>query len=213
MRYLESTPDRYDVGMRWLTLGRVDRLQASVAAAATESRGARVLEIGCGTGSVTAMLVARGGRVTAVDQNPEMLDRARDRLADAPEGAVTWLERTASEIDQLPEESFDAVVASLCLSEMSARERSYVLRQVAHLLRPGGVFAVADEVSPRRILHRTLHALLRVPQAALAWLVAGSTSRPIADLAAEIRAGGFCVVREERWLLGSLAAVIAEQPS
>ncbi len=98
MRYLESTPDRYDVGMRWLTLGRVDRLQASVAAAATESRGARVLEIGCGTGSVTAMLVARGGRVTAVDQNPEMLDRARDRLPAAAARGVAPRRRAGAAV-------------------------------------------------------------------------------------------------------------------
>jgi demethylmenaquinone methyltransferase/2-methoxy-6-polyprenyl-1,4-benzoquinol methylase len=75
MRWLESAPERYDAGMRLLTLGRVGRIHALVAGAV--SRGDSVLEIGCGTGAVTERLVARGARVTALDQSPEMLERAR----------------------------------------------------------------------------------------------------------------------------------------
>ncbi len=211
MRWLESAPHRYDAGMRWLTLGRVSRLHAAVAAAATAKPDSRVLEIGCGTGAITARLVERGARVTALDQNPEMLEQARARLAAAPPGRVTWLERTASEVDGLPEADFDAVVAGLCLSEMSASERAFVLRALARCLRPGGVLAVADEVQPRRTGQRVLHALLRGPQAALAWLVTGSTSRPVRDLAAEVAAAGLEVRSEQRWLLGRLAVVVAER--
>jgi demethylmenaquinone methyltransferase/2-methoxy-6-polyprenyl-1,4-benzoquinol methylase len=204
MRWLESSPGRYDAGMRWLTLGRVARLHDALADAV--GPGARVLEIGCGTGAVTEKLVARGAEVTALDQDPEMLDRARRRLAGRP--GVTWLERSAAEIDGLPEAGFDAVVASLCLSEMSPGERGFVLRQVARRLRRGGLLAVADEVRPRG-WRRAAFALARAPQAALAWLLAGSTSRPIADLAGEIAAAGLAVRRERRWLAGSLAAILA----
>jgi demethylmenaquinone methyltransferase/2-methoxy-6-polyprenyl-1,4-benzoquinol methylase len=212
MRWLESAPRRYDAGMRWLTLGCVGQIHAAVAEAATARPGARVIEIGCGTGSVTAQLVARGAEVTALDQNPEMLEQARLRLSGAPAGAVTWLERTAAEVDQLAEAAFDAAVASLCLSEMSAGERAFVLRAAARRLRPGGILAVADEVRPRGAGQRLAYTLLRLPQAALAWLLAGSTSRPVRELADEIRAAGFSVQREQRWLLGSLAVVVAEWP-
>ena len=68
MRWLESAPARYDAGMRWLTLGRVGRLHAALAEAAAATPGARVLEIGCGTGAVTARLVERGAQVTALDE-------------------------------------------------------------------------------------------------------------------------------------------------
>jgi demethylmenaquinone methyltransferase/2-methoxy-6-polyprenyl-1,4-benzoquinol methylase len=149
--------------------------------------------------------------VTALDQNPEMLERARARLLAAPSGAVRWLERTASEIDALPEASFDATVASLCLSEMSRGERAFVLREAVRRLRPGGVLAVADEVKPRHAWQRVLHALLRGPQAALAWLIAGSTSHPIPDLEAELRDAGFELRGERRWLLGSLGVLRAER--
>jgi demethylmenaquinone methyltransferase/2-methoxy-6-polyprenyl-1,4-benzoquinol methylase len=206
MRWLESAPSRYDAGMRWLTLGRVGRVHDAVAASAAP--GDRVLEIGCGTGAVTERLVAAGAVVTALDQNPEMLDRARQRLAAAPGASVTWLERSAAEIDGLPEEAFDDVVASLCLSEMSLGERRFVLAQAARRLRPGGVLAVADEVRPRG-WRRALFALARAPQAAFAWLVTGSTSRPVPDLAGEIAATGLTLCEERRWLGGSLAVIRA----
>jgi ubiquinone/menaquinone biosynthesis C-methylase UbiE len=208
MRFLESTPERYDAGMRALTLGRVTLLHEAVAAAATPAPGRDVLEIGCGTGAVTARLVARGARVTAVEPNAEMLERARLRLAGAPRGAVTWLERTAAEIDALPAESFDAVVASLCLSEMSASERAFVLGAARRPLRAGGLLVVADEVRAERLWQRALQILVRAPQAALAWLIAGSVSRPIVALAGEIRAAGFSLREERRWLAGSLAMVV-----
>ena len=209
MRWLEAAPERYDAGMRVITLGRVLALHQAVAEAAAPKPGARVLEIGCGTGAVTARLVERGAEVTALDQNPEMMDRARERLERA-QGSVTWLESTASEIDSLATGAFDAVVISLALSEMSAGERRYVLSQAARRLARGGVLTVADEVRPARSWQRVLFALLRGPQALLGWLLAGSVSRPVPDLAGEVCAAGFDVRAERRWLLGSLALVAAE---
>ena len=208
MRWLEATPERYDAGMRLVTLGRVDRLHEALVAAVPE--GSRVLEVGCGTGAVTRRMVDRGAQVTALDQSPEMLEQARQRFAEAPGASPTWLEQTAAEIDNLPEAAFDRVVMSLCLSEMSRDERSYVLRVARDRLRPGGRILVADEVKARPLAQRMLHGLLRGPQWLLAWLVAGSVSRPIPDLAEEIAAAGYAVLDETRWLGGSLALVQAE---
>lgn len=208
MRWLEGAPERYDAGMRVLTLGRGERVHEALAEALPQA--ARVLEIGCGTGALTARLLERGAHVTALDQSPAMLDQARARLAGVPGERIAWNECTAAEIDALPEAAFDAVVAAFALSEMSAGERSYVLREARRRLRPGGVLAVGDEVVPRSPAARLLHALLRVPQAAAGWLLAGSVSRPLPDLAGEIRAAGFRISSEQHWLLGSLSAFVAE---
>ncbi len=47
--------------------------------------GARVLEIGCGTGQLTRSLLARGLRVVAVEPGEELVARARDQVAGAGE--------------------------------------------------------------------------------------------------------------------------------
>ena len=211
MRWLESAPERYDAGMRLLTLGRVTPLRAALAHRAAATPGGRVLEIGCGTGALTALLVERGARVTALDHDPGMLDLARRRLAAAASGRAEFVERTASEIDALPEQHFDAVVASFSLSEMSRGERSFVLRQARLRLRPGGLLVAGDEVIARRPAQRVLHTLLRAPQALLAWLLVGSLSHPIPNLAGELREAGLPVADEERWLLGSLTVVTARR--
>lgn len=205
MRWLEATPERYDAGMRVVTLGRVTALHEAVASAAAPAPGAEVLEIGCGTGAVTARLLQRGARVTALDQSPEMLEQARSRLRVSAADDMTWLERTASEIDALPAAAYDAVVLSLCLSEMSGDERRYVLTRARERLRPGGRLVAADEVRSHGAARRAAQTLARAPQWLAGWLLAGSVSRPLADLRAELEAAGLVVQREQRWLLGTLA--------
>ena len=70
MRWLEETPERYDLGMRIVTFGRVTPLHDAIAREVPA--GADVLEIGCGTGSVTLRLLETGSRVTALDQSPDI---------------------------------------------------------------------------------------------------------------------------------------------
>lgn len=210
MRWLEGSPERYDAGMRMLTLGRVSALHTAVAVAAARKPGDRVLEIGCGTGTVTALLQARGARVTAIDQSPEMLEQARARLAGDAAPPVEWREQTASEIDAMPRAGYDAVVLCLCLSDMSTSERAFVLRESGLRLAPGGVLVAADEVRAPKGWRRLVQLLWRGPQAALGWLLVGALSRPIPDLGAELRAAGLRPAREQAWLLGSLGLVEAE---
>lgn len=210
MRWLEGAPERYDVGMRLITFGSVTRLHQSVAAVAVVKPGARVLEIGCGTGSVTALLLARGAVVTALDQSPSMVEQARRRIGSDADVRISWLEQTASEIDGLPEASYDAIVLSLCLSDMSSQERAYVLRECARLLAVGGRLVVADEVHAPTGWRRSAQRLWRFPQAIFAWLLVGTLSRPIANLAGEIDAAGFELQGEQSWLMGSLKRIIAE---
>jgi demethylmenaquinone methyltransferase/2-methoxy-6-polyprenyl-1,4-benzoquinol methylase len=210
MRWLEGSPERYDGGMRALTFGRVGQLHDAVAEAAVPAPGKRVLEIGCGTGAVSERMARRGAAITAIDQSPEMLEQAAARLSARGLAGVEWLEQTASEIDRMPEHSFDAVVICLCLSDMSRDERVFVLRESARLLAPGGRLVAADEVVAPAGWRRALQVLWRIPQAMLAWLLVGSTSRPLAELVPEIERGGLRVRSQASWLGGTLALVVAE---
>ena len=213
MKILEGAPARYDAGMRVLTLGAAGRIQQRAACLAVPVAETRVLEIGCGTGALTQALLERGAVVEALDQDPQMLDEAHRRFGPEVAERLHLHECTAAEIDRFDDNSFDSVAASLSLSEMSPIEREFVLSQAFRALRNGGRLCIADEVRPRPWWGRLFYTILRVPLAAAAWCVAGSTTAAIPDLAAEVTGAGFYLVSEERFALGMLAVVVAEKPT
>jgi len=208
MRFLESVPSRYDWGMKIITFGGVDRVHGTISKLAVKKPGDRVLEIGCGTGAVTERLIRSGARVLALDQNPEMLDIAKLRIQDIEPKPIEWQESTAAEIDRLPEETFDAVVISLCLSDMDPHERKFVLRQSLARLKDSGKIVIGDEVVPRHLICRLIGILLRLPQIPLAWLLTGFLSKPIKNLTEELIQAGFEIEFEKRWRFESLAVVV-----
>lgn len=212
MRILESAPRRYDLGIRLLSLGGVNRLYNAVAAAAVGgTRAPRVLEIGCGTGSLTQVLVGHGAVVTAIDWNPEMLAIAKDKLAIAKD-RVEFKEMAAVEIaDRFPADGFDAIASTLVLSEMSPDEQRYVLEAAHKVLRPGGRLVMGDEVKPRGFARRCLHACLRWPLAVVTYVLTQTTTAAVDDLAGLIAGAGFRVLSETRGTQGSLAVVVAQK--
>jgi ubiquinone/menaquinone biosynthesis C-methylase UbiE len=188
MKLLETQASRYDLGMRMLSTGRIQRLYAEIAAHVPE-RG-DILDVGCGTGGVTAALLTEGEgrregrRVTGVDRSPQMLAVAETKLADPLAAgrlrlrrvAITGLER------EFPAESFDAVVCCLVLSELSATEEAYALDVFCRLLRPGGTLVLADEVTPDSPVRRWLYRAGRWPMAALTYLVTQTSTHATREL-------------------------------
>jgi ubiquinone/menaquinone biosynthesis C-methylase UbiE len=71
--------------------------------------GARVLEIGCGTGQLTGSLLARGFRVTAVEPGEQLIARARDQLGGA--GEVQFVNARLEEAS-LPRAHYRAVFSA-----------------------------------------------------------------------------------------------------
>jgi|GEM_PF-2752873 len=122
MKWLETTPQDYDRGIRLLTLGRIQRIHERIAADYVDE-GMRVLEIGCGTGTLALMMAKRGATVTAIDTAPTMLAKAEEKIvAEGLTDRVTLqcLDATLIE-DRFPPASFDLIVASLLLSELSTQ--------------------------------------------------------------------------------------------
>ncbi len=205
MRILESAPRRYDAGMELLTFGVAARSRRDAAGRAALVPGARILEIGCGTGALTSLLLRDGASVLAIDEAPEMLDIAAQRLgAPKDQPRLVLQEKAAAEIDGLEPASFDVVTAAFALSEMSASERAYVLGQAARLLVDGGRLVLVDETLPRTGLARFLFGLLRLPLSVLAWVLAGRTSSPLPRPEAELAAAGLSAVHERSYLFGTI---------
>jgi ubiquinone/menaquinone biosynthesis C-methylase UbiE len=214
MRILESAPRRYDWGLRILSLGGITSVYDQVAAAVVHGNTTpHVLEIGCGTGNLTQALLARGATVTAIDQNPDMLALAAEKLGSG-DGRLDIQEMAAVEIaNRFAAGSFDAVASSLVLSEMSEDEQQYVLEAALRVLRPGGRLVVADEVRADGILARIVHACVRWPLAALTYLLTQTTTSAVRNLGARVRAAGFLVVEERRLRRGGVGIVIGEKPA
>lgn len=98
--------------------------------------GARVAEIGPGTGQASVPLAERGLAVTGVEIDGSLAEVARRRLADFPGCSVV----TSSFEDwEPPEAGFDAVVAISCLHWVDPEVR---YAKPARLLRPGGAMVV-----------------------------------------------------------------------
>jgi ubiquinone/menaquinone biosynthesis C-methylase UbiE len=155
MKVLESTPHRYDLGMRLLSCGRIAGLYEALAARVA-APGRRILDLGCGTGGVALACAARGAEVIGIDGNAGMLEVARAKCAAAGlQARVRWLQLDAAELEDCVEPaSLDALTACLLLGELTPAEQAYVLAAARTRLRPGGVLLLADEVAPAGRLRR-----------------------------------------------------------
>jgi SAM-dependent methyltransferase len=106
-----------------------------LAALAGLGPGARVLELGAGTGKATVPLAGRGYAVVAVELGPHLAAVARRNLAGFPAARVVV---AAFEDWPLPAEPFDAVVAATAFAWIDPAVR---VTRAAAALRPGGALA------------------------------------------------------------------------
>ncbi|EWM63712.1 MULTISPECIES: class I SAM-dependent methyltransferase [Micromonospora] len=115
--YAEHRPDYARAALRW---------------ALEPAPGARVLDLGAGTGKLTATLAEVGDDVTAVEPDPAMLAELRRTLP-----GVRALSGSAEAIP-LPDASVDAVVAG---NAMHWFDMAVAGPEIARVLSPGGVLA------------------------------------------------------------------------
>ena len=118
-----------------------DRVLARVAELADLAPGMAVLELGPGTGNLTARLAERGAAVWALDFSAEMLARARARVPAAYFAQAHLLGDYPPDFHR----PFDAVVSTYTFHEFPLPDKLALLRRLfTDHLRPGGAVVIGD---------------------------------------------------------------------
>lgn len=101
---------------------------------------AKVLDLGCGNGSLSRQLARRGAQVTGVDASAAIIHRARERESRAPLG-IAYHVADAARLSMLPDASFDVVVS--CMALMDIADAHGALQEAGRVLRPRGRFVAS----------------------------------------------------------------------
>ena len=114
----------------------------------------RILDLGCGTGTLTEQLAASGAIAVGIDSAPEMIEQARETYAEPT--FVATDARTMSF-----DTPFDAIFSNAALHWIPAEEQDDTLRAVHDALRPGGRFVaeLGGTGNVERIVDATLAEL------------------------------------------------------
>lgn len=212
MRILESAPRRYELGIRLLTLGRLEKAYDRLANHI--KRGQQILDIGCGTGALTLRAAQRRAKVKGIDINAQMLEIAGQRVHEAGlTEAVDLVEMGVAELDGEEAQRYDVVMSGLCFSELSEDEVTYTLKEVVRILRPGGLLLIADEIKPQCFVKRLIHSLIRVPLAALTYVITQQMTHPISNLSERLTDAGLLIVSTHLSPLGSFGEFVARKPA
>lgn len=102
---------------------------ASLVGTSSGDRASRILDLGAGTGKLTASLIGRADEIVAVEPDAEMLAELRHLVPQA-----TALEGSAERIP-LPDQSVDAILVGQAFHWFG---RPQADREFARVLRPGG---------------------------------------------------------------------------
>jgi tRNA (cmo5U34)-methyltransferase len=135
----------YDAQRRWIIPDFDGFYTAAVTAAGGQGERPAILDIGAGTGLLSAMLAGAypGAVLTLMDVSEKMLDMARRRFA-GREGtrfiAADYRDRDLGG-------PFDIVCSALSIHHLGSREKQDLYRRIHAALGDGGVFVNADEVA------------------------------------------------------------------
>lgn len=106
--------------------------------------GYRVLDVGCGTGTLAILLKRRHpeAEIVGIDADPKVLAIAEEKIRNA--GLDIQLHEGLASEAPFEARSFDRVVSSLVFHHLAKAEKLRTLQRVRELLRPGGMLHVAD---------------------------------------------------------------------
>jgi ubiquinone/menaquinone biosynthesis C-methylase UbiE len=158
LRFRVFTPF-YDTIQRWVV--RDAHFKRQLIEQAAILPGQKVLDIGCGTGTLVLMVKRANPDVDAVgiDADPEMLKNARAKSA--RDGLAAQFDQGMASELPYPDASFDRVLSSLMIHHLKTPDKEKMAREVHRVLKPGGEMHVLDFGKPRTLYGKLIGRVLR----------------------------------------------------
>lgn len=129
-------------GLASLAVGGESRFRRLPLQGLNLPRESKVLDLCCGSGQATGVLVENFTDVTGLDASPLSIKRAQKNVPQA-----SYIEAFA-EAMPIGDRLFDLVHTSAALHEMQPQQLRQILKEVYRVLKPGGVFTLVDFHSP-----------------------------------------------------------------
>lgn len=106
--------------------------------------GSRVLDVGCGTGTLAILIKKRNPAITVVALDPDGRALAKGERKARRAGTTIDFNRGFAGALPFPDRSFDRVFSSLMLHHLDPDAKAQALREIRRVLRPNGRFHLAD---------------------------------------------------------------------
>ena len=135
----------YDVLVTALTFGRERAFREAIVDLAAVSPGERVLDVGCGTGTLAlaaARRVGANGTVHGVDAAAEMVARAKQKASRG--GLPAAFDVAPAQALPFPDGAFDVVLCTLVVHHLPDGARQQAVAEMRRVLRPGGRLLIVD---------------------------------------------------------------------
>jgi ubiquinone/menaquinone biosynthesis C-methylase UbiE len=149
----------YDLFGTIISFGRDKAIRAKLIELAEPAPGEKVLDVGCGTGTL-AIVIKRQlgtGEVHGIDASPEMVRFAKEKSA--KDGSDIDFRVALIEAIPFPDASFDLVTSSLMLHHLPDDVKAKGFLEIQRVLKPGGRFMAMDFAAPS---HSPLGHLLSI---------------------------------------------------
>lgn len=160
----------------------------------------KVLDLCCGSGQATRILVEQFSDVTGLDASPLSINRAKQNVPQA-----SYVEAFAESMP-FADHLFDLVHTSSALHEMQPEQLEQILKEVYRVLKPGGIFTLAD-------FHPPTNPVFWPGLAMFFWLFETDTAWQLlkTDLPDLLKETGFQINQPTLYAGGSLQVIQAQK--
>jgi demethylmenaquinone methyltransferase/2-methoxy-6-polyprenyl-1,4-benzoquinol methylase/phosphoethanolamine N-methyltransferase len=132
----------YDLGSKLMSFGRDKAIRAKALELAAIQPRDKVLDVGCGTGTLAIAASQTAGEVHGIDPSPEMIELAEKKAARG--GRNVRFQAGVIEALPYPDGEFDLVLSTLMLHHLPDDVKRKGFTEVLRVLKPGGRFLAVD---------------------------------------------------------------------